>query len=81
LIDFSAFLNALDCDIALIKMDIEGAEVELLETLLEAPVLDRIHAIFVETHERKLPDLAPRMARLKARYGELARPRVNWDWH
>lgn len=81
IIDFPAFLAALESDIALIKMDIEGAEVPLLETLPDTPVATRIGKIFVETHERALPDLAPRIAELKARYATITRPSVNWDWH
>lgn len=79
--DLIGFMTELDQDIALIKMDIEGAEVPLMEALLDAPVASRIGAIFIESHERRLPHLAVRTAALKSRTKGLARPRVNWDWH
>lgn len=79
--DFPAFLTALDRDIALIKMDIEGAEVDLMEALLAAPVAARIGEIYVETHERGLPHLAARTAALRAATAGATAPRVNWDWH
>ncbi|MDJ0631518.1 MAG: FkbM family methyltransferase [Rhodobacter sp.] len=80
-VDFVGFLRALDREVALIKMDIEGAEVELLEALLASPEAGRVGEIFVETHERALPHLAGRTAALRARAAGLVRPRINWDWH
>ncbi len=81
IVDFPAWLAAQDRDVALIKMDIEGAEVPLMEALLAAPVAARIGAIFVETHERGLPHLAARTAALRAATAGRTAPRVNWDWH
>lgn len=79
--DFVAFLTALDRDIALLKIDIEGAEVALMEAFLIHPVSERVAAAFVETHEFALPHLARRTRALKARTAGNARPAVNWDWH
>jgi FkbM family methyltransferase len=81
IVDFLAFLEGLGADVALIKMDIEGAEVALLEALLAAPVAQRVAEIYVETHERALPHLAGRIAALKEKSAAMARPRINWDWH
>ncbi|MEY1554899.1 FkbM family methyltransferase [Yoonia sp. R2331] len=80
-VDFVAFLEGRDRDVAVIKMDIEGAEVDLMEALLDHPVAARITQIFVETHERAIPSLADRTAALKARTKGRTRPAVNWDWH
>jgi FkbM family methyltransferase len=79
--DFIAFLQGLNRDVALLKIDIEGAEVALLERLLADPVSDRIGHIFVETHERMLPELAARTQSLKAAAKTRAKPVINWDWH
>ena len=79
--DFPTFLTALDHDIALIKIDIEGGEVPLLEALLDAPVATRIGNIFVETHERGLPQLADRTAALRSATAGRKSPNINWDWH
>lgn len=81
IVDFPAFLDGIDHDVALIKIDIEGAEVPLLEALLASPVADRIGDIFVETHERALPHLAARMLALKTACQRRTTPRANWDWH
>ncbi len=54
-IDFAAFLRALDKPVALIKIDIEGGELELLNHLLETGLHTRAGNIFVETHEKQFP--------------------------
>jgi FkbM family methyltransferase len=79
-IDFATFVNGLGRQIDLIKMDIEGAEVALLEALLEQPELQKINSMFVETHEVNIRDLRPRISRLRARISGLSRPRINLDW-
>lgn len=79
-IDFPAFLEQLDTDIAVIKMDIEGAEVPLLETLFDHPVKSRIGHLFVETHESRIPDLLPRTEALRTRAAGMTQPSVNMDW-
>lgn len=79
--DVPACLRALDSDVALLKIDIEGAEVALLEALLDDPVAQRIDHIFVETHETKLPpDLARRSRALRRRVAGMTHPRVDMDW-
>lgn len=78
--DFPAFLDRLDADIAVIKMDIEGAEVPLLEALFDHPVKSRIGHLFVETHESRIPDLLPRTDALRARAAQMTQPVVNMDW-
>ena len=79
-IDFTAFLEDLDKDISVIKIDIEGAEVALMEKLLDHPVLHRIGYIFVETHESRLPELAERSEALRRRSKTIAHPIINMDW-
>jgi FkbM family methyltransferase len=80
-IDFLAFLEELDRPVKVIKMDIEGAEVALLEALFESPLLQRIEAIFVETHYNLFPEQLFRVAELRRRAEDLRRPKINFDWH
>ncbi|KUF11740.1 FkbM family methyltransferase [Pseudoponticoccus marisrubri] len=80
-IDFAEFLSGLHSDIAIVKIDIEGGEVALLEHLLDHPVISRIGYIFVETHETKLPrDLVARSRALRRRARQLTHPRIDMDW-
>ena len=79
--NFPVFLQELNHNVALIKIDIEGAEVPLLEVLLSQDVAARIGEIYVETHERKLPQLAARTQALIQASQHRTAPRINWDWH
>lgn len=84
LIDFPAFLRGLVSAhgrVAFIKLDIEGAELELLEAMLRDRLFDDIQLTVAETHERKFKDLRPRFAALRAAVAEAYPPtRVNLDW-
>ncbi len=84
MIDFCAFLRGLVAThgrIAFVKMDIEGAELELLAAMLAQGMFDDIHLTVAETHERKFKDLRPAFADLRAAISA-AHPitRVNLDW-
>ena len=84
MIDFPAFLRGLlDAQdrIAFVKMDIEGAELDLLEAMLDARLFDHIQLTVAETHEHKFKDLRPRFADLRAAIAAAYPPaRVNLDW-
>lgn len=84
LIDLPAFLReqiAEHGEIALLKMDIEGAELELLETMLTHDMFDNIRLTVVETHERKFRDLRPRFRALRKAVSErYPITKVNLDW-
>ena len=84
LIDFPAFLQGLISAhgrVAFVKMDIEGAELDLLGAMLDARLFDQIQLTVAETHERKFKDLRPRFAALRSAAAEAYPPtRVNLDW-
>lgn len=81
LIDLIGFLEQLDSDIGVLKIDIEGAEVALLERLLKEHVLKRIHYVFCETHETMIPELVDRTEALRKRVRKIERPVFNMDWN
>ena len=84
LIDFPAFLRGLigaHGRVAFVKMDIEGAELDLLSAMLGQRLFDDIQLTVAETHERKFKDLRDRFAALRAAIAEAYPPtRVNLDW-
>lgn len=84
MIDFPAFLRGLVGQhgrVAFVKMDIEGAELDLLSAMLEARLFDGIQLTVAETHERKFKDLRPRFADLRTAISAAYPPaRVNLDW-
>lgn len=79
-VDLAAFIDALPGRIRLIKMDIEGAEVEVLRRLIEAGSLDRIDVLLVETHEDKMPWLEPLTAKLKNELAAHPTCQARFDW-
>ncbi len=84
LIDFPAFLHARLAErdeIALVKLDIEGAELDILEAMDRASLFDRIRVLLAETHERKFLHLRPRFHALRQALAKRHDPaRVNLDW-
>ncbi|MCY3828895.1 MAG: FkbM family methyltransferase [Rhodospirillaceae bacterium] len=81
-IDFVAYLDNLQDSVGILKIDIEGAEVELLEALFGRPdLLRRIEYIFVETHEAKIPGHKSRVRSLHEAARVMRHPRINMGWH
>jgi FkbM family methyltransferase len=83
-INFPAFLQGLIAAhgrVAFVKMDVEGAELDLLSAMLDARLFDHIQLTVAETHERKFKDLRPRFAALRTAIADAYPPtRVNLDW-
>lgn len=83
-IDFPAFLRGLVAEhghIAFVKVDIEGAELDLLEAMEGTDLFDHIQLLVAETHEKKFSHLAPRFAALRDRMAaRFPITRVNLDW-
>jgi FkbM family methyltransferase len=83
LIDFPAFVRekSAPSPIAFIKMDIEGAELDILEVMLRDGLFDHVRCLVAETHERKFPDLRPRFRALRQALADRTGPTfVNLDW-
>lgn len=84
MIDFPAHLRARIAahgEIALLKMDIEGAELDILEAMEAEGLFQSIRCTLAETHERKFKALRPRYRALRERIGAAWPPsRVNLDW-
>lgn len=59
-INFIDFVNQLNQRVSILKMDVEGAEVSVLERLFEHDLIQNFDYIFCETHELQFPDLLER---------------------
>lgn len=76
------FIESLGQHIRLVKVDIEGAEFELLDALLRKPRLfERIDHMFVETHERQEPTFAKRLIEVRKRLEAVPHCQVNLYWY
>lgn len=63
-VDLLDFVAGLGRKPDLVKIDIEGAEVEILERLLAEDRFGDVGAMFVETHECQMPELRHRIVRI-----------------
>lgn len=81
-IDFSEFIQSLNQNIELIKIDIEGYEIPLLNHMLDKKVIEKVNKIYVETHENKFSDLIKPTLKLKSRITlEGYEKKFFFDWH
>lgn len=79
-IDFVAFLTGCAPRVSIVKIDIEGAELDLLERLFATPHLNRIGLLVVETHEQFGPEVQRRTERLRSLVPADTTARVSFDW-
>lgn len=78
-VDLSEFLKTIGARIRLLKLDVEGVECEILTKLIESNVVDSIDYIFVETHERKMPELIKPEKELKRLISKRGKKNINLD--
>lgn len=79
-INFKEFIESFP-SIQILKIDIEGYEVELIPHLIKLRALNNVKQIYVETHEKKWPDLRKKTIEMKnlashSSYNE----KIRWDW-
>ncbi|WP_321341015.1 FkbM family methyltransferase [Breoghania sp.] len=75
------FIRSLDEDVALIKMDIEGMEYRIINSLIESGVMTKVGMVYVEDHCDRIPDLSiQRDATLSRIENEGLSDRFNFDW-
>ena len=79
-IDFINHINKQKKEVSLLKMDIEGSEIEILNKIIDLNMQDKIKYIFVETHERFSHKLGLETAKLKLRINNLNINNINLDW-
>lgn len=81
-IDFAAYIKGLDKTVDLLKIDIEGYEIELVNHMLDSDAFEQVRKVYVETHERKYTALKESTERMKRRVEELGLgDKFYFDWH
>ena len=81
-IDFSNFLFDINDQIELIKIDIEGYEIELINHLLDTGSINKLNKIFLETHDVKNPFLKKDTDKLKTRIKNAGlEHKFFYEWH
>ena len=80
IINLAQFIKDLDKPIKLLKIDIEGAEIDLLNDLIDKHIIQDIPYVIVETHEKKIPSLLEPTNKLKKRILDENLSNINLDW-
>ncbi len=79
-IDAAKFIRGLGEGVSILKLDIEGTEVEVINRLIDAGQAGSVGAIYAETHERLSASLAERTALLRQRITSSGLNNINLDW-
>ena len=79
-INFSNFVLSLNKEIKIVKIDIEGEEVNVINQLLDKNLHLKISQIIVETHERKIPLLNAQLNKLKERIRKMKIDNISFNW-
>lgn len=79
IVDFAGFIADLP-GVDLLKMDIEGHEIAVLNALLDRELMGTVRRAFIELHDRKNPELREPTAALRGRMAPHM-DRVDLDWH
>jgi FkbM family methyltransferase len=79
LVDFAAFIDRVGA-IKLLKMDVEGHEIEIINHLFDHNRVSAISQAFVELHDRKNPELKSVTDALRQRIA-LAKLPFDLTWH
>lgn len=80
IINFIEFLKDLNERIYIIKIDIEGAEVELVNAILDNNLHNQIDYMFVETHENTIPELKESTREMILRAKDLGLNNIYFNW-
>lgn len=79
-VDLARIIRELPGRVRLLKIDVEGYEVKLINHLIDQKLTDRIDFVFCETHEYKIPGLAADCRRLRRRLAREGIEHINLDW-
>ncbi len=79
-VPLAQFIRDLPGRVRILKMDIEGAEVGILNHLLDEGLQDSIDQAFVEVHDRKVPELVEPTQKLRERLEKLGVRHFRLDW-
>jgi FkbM family methyltransferase len=79
-IDLEFFIRKLGRRVNLLKIDVEGAEIEILHSLIDKGTYKKVDLIVVETHETKIEGHDLLVAQLKQKLKALQIDNIRLNW-
>lgn len=79
-IDLVAFLQEQKQKVDLIKLDIEGAEIEILKKIIATDTHQLFNRMYVETHETKIPSQKKDLDLIKQQLKEKGIENIKLNW-
>lgn len=79
-IDLCRFISDLDQPVRVLKLDIEGSEIEVINALIDNGVARKIDLILVETHERFHEELALETDKIRKRIEKEGLTNIDLNW-
>jgi FkbM family methyltransferase len=80
-IDLCEFIESLGKEVHILKLDVEGAEFDILLKLIESGIYKNVRHMFVETHEEKIPELKEKSEATRRMISEKGITNIDLDWH
>lgn len=80
IIDIVEFIAELSQKVKILKLDVEGVEIEILNKLIDTGVLDKVGLVLVETHEEKMPELKEKTEKLREKIRVKGIQNINLNW-
>jgi len=79
-VDLVGFIKALPRPVTVLKLDVEGAEAEILERLLDEGLHERIDRIFVEMHDSASDKIRAQLALIRTEIARLGIANIDLNW-
>ena len=80
IVDLCKYIDDLGRKVDILKMDIEGEEIAVLNKMIAQNTYNKVGLILVETHETKIPGHREKVAALKRRIHEEGITNIKLNW-
>lgn len=80
IVDLCKYIDDLGRKVDILKMDIEGEEIAVLNKMIAQNTYNKVGLILVETHETKIPGHREKVAALKRRIQEEGITNIKLNW-
>ena len=79
-IDLCDFIENLQSEIEVLKIDVEGVEYDILHKLIDSGLIYKIKKVHVELHAKRVPELKEQEDVIRKKIKDLKLDHINTDW-